>query len=133
MKNLFLFLIPFLFGVSCTSSHQPVPAENATDAGREFVRAILDGNFDRASFYLLPDSTNQLLFNQQKENYIKLKEEEKRSNKEASIRPVGIVQQDDSTTIFRYYHSANTSDTTPLRIVKKNGQWLVDLKSVIKM
>jgi len=133
MKYLSLLLITIITTAACTSSNQPVKAENATDAGREFVRAVLDGNFDRASFYLLQDSTNQLLFNQQKENYKKMKDVERRDYKDASIRPVGIIPENDSITIFRYYHSANAKDTTPLRIVRKDGQWLVDLKSVIKM
>jgi hypothetical protein len=31
-------------------------AEDAQDAGREFIRASLDGNYDKAKFYLLKDS-----------------------------------------------------------------------------
>lgn len=133
MKYLSLLFVSILSAVACSSPNQPVKAENATDAGREFVRAVLDGNFERADFYLLKDSTNELLFNQQKENYKKMGDNERRDYKESSIRPVGIIPENDSITIFRYYHSANAKDTTPLRIVKKEGQWLVDLKSVIKM
>ncbi len=122
-----------ILSIACTSTEKYAKAENATDAGREFVRAALDGDYLRASFYLLKDSTNQLLFERQKNNYDQLSPKEKKAYQESSIRPVGIIVENDSTTIFRYYHSANPTDTTPLRIIKFQGDWMVDLKSVIKM
>lgn len=118
---------------ACNNSAENNKAENAIDAGREFVRAALDGDYKKASYYLLKDSTNLLLFERQKKNYFQLTSAEKNNYKQSSIRPVNIVNENDSTTIFRYYHSANPGDTTPLRIIKQNGTWLVDLKSVIKM
>ena len=122
-----------LFVLACNTTPEYERAENATDAGREFVRGILDGDYAKASFYLLKDSTNQLLFERQKKNFEQLSGPEKKNYKESSIRPVNIIHENDTTTIFRYYHSANPTDTTPLRIVKYQGEWLVDLKSVIKM
>ena len=103
---------------SCNNTAEYIKAENATDAGREFVRSVLDGDYARASNYLLKDSTNQLLFEQQKLNYQQLSSLEKNNYKESSIRPVGITSENDSTTIFRYYHSANPTDTARLRIVR---------------
>ncbi|MFM9909540.1 MAG: hypothetical protein ACKVOW_09335, partial [Chitinophagaceae bacterium] len=116
-----------ILSIACTSTEEYTKAENATDAGREFVRAALDGDYLRASFYLLKDSTNQLLFERQKKNYDQLSPKEKKAYQESSIRPVGIIVENDSTTIFRYYHSANPTDTTPLRIIKFQGDWMVDL------
>jgi hypothetical protein len=130
--NTFL-IVALLFIAACNNTASYTKAENATDAGREFVRAVLDGDYAKASYYLLRDSTNELLFEQQQTNYQLLSKEEKAAYKESSIRPVELKPENDSTTIFRYYHSANPRDTTPLRIVRRNGEWLVDLKSVIKM
>lgn len=118
---------------SCSNGGSYKKPENAIDAGREFVRAALDGDHDKAFRYLLKDSTNELLFAQQETNYQRLTAQEKSNYKESSIRPVEIKPENDSVTIFRYYHSANNKDTFPLRIVKHNGEWLVDLKSIIKM
>ena len=131
-----LLAVAFVLSVltSCSNNTaEYVKAENATDAGREFVRAALDGDYAKASFYLYKDSTNQLLFKQQQNDYNGFSKETKASYKESSIRPVGPREETDSTSIFRYYHSANPKDTTALRIVKHNGEWVVDLKSVIKM
>lgn len=110
-----------------------VPAENATDAGREFVRAALDGDYVKAEAYLYKDSMNLTLFEQQQSNYRSLSPEQRRSYQESSIRPVAITPKNDSLTLFSYYHSANPKDTTNLRIMKVNGKWLVDLKSVLKL
>lgn len=118
---------------ACNQEPSVQPAENATDAAREFVRAALDGDYPRASGYLLKDSINLLLFERQKMNYVNMTSTQKENFKSSSIRPVTIEKISDSVSIFRYYHSANPSDTFPLRVKKENGLWLVDLKSVIKM
>ncbi len=134
MKKHFLVSVAFSFVLfSCNQEPSVQPAENATDAAREFVRAALDGDYPRASGYLLKDSVNLLLFERQKMNYVNMTSAQKESYKSSSIRPIGIEKVNDSVSVFRYYHSANPTDTFPLRVKKENGLWLVDLKSVIKM
>ena len=134
MRNPYIpTLSMLLLLAACSNSGSYSKAESASDAGREFVRGFLDGDHKKAFFYLLKDSTNELLFETQKADYLNMPNDEKRNFKESSIRPVEIKEQNDSTTTFRYYHSAKPKDTTLLRIVKKNDEWLVDLKSVIKM
>jgi hypothetical protein len=117
---------------SCSCRDQKDSAENALDAGREFVRGVLDGDYIKAETYLLKDSVNLDLFRKQQINDQTLSEEQKRKNRESSIRPLSITPTNDSTTLFRYYHSANPSDTTTLRIIRQEGHWLVDLKSILK-
>ena len=119
--------------IACGSSDSYSKAEDATDAGREFVRGFLDGNHKKAFYYMLKDSTNEMLFDTQKEDYMRLSKEGKTEFRESSIHPVSIIPINDSVTTFRYFHSARPKDTTDLRMVKWNGEWLVDLKSVIKM
>ena len=59
------FILPaMLLLVAC--GHSFKKAEDAQDAGREFIRAALDGNYEKASFYLYTDSTNLLLLNKWK-------------------------------------------------------------------
>ncbi|MBC7851102.1 MAG: hypothetical protein H7Y31_15275 [Chitinophagaceae bacterium] len=133
MKLLYLMALSLLVLVISCNSTNFTKASSATEAGREFVDAILDGNHDKAFFYLLKDSTNELLFEQQKSNYHQLSNSDKKNYEESSIVVIDIKPESDSVNIFRYYHSANPKDTTPLRVVKKQEEWLVDLKSVIKM
>ncbi|MBO9203146.1 MULTISPECIES: DUF4878 domain-containing protein [Niastella] len=120
--------------LSCNSGGEGYKkAENAQDAGTEFIRASLDGDYDKAAFYLLKDSTNNLLFEKQQANYKQLSSKEKDQYKAATIRPVAISNDNDSTVEYKYYHTSNPADTTTLRIIRQQDTWLVDLKSVIKM
>lgn len=107
-------------------------ADSAPDAAREFIRASLDGNYRKAAFYMLQDSTNNMLLGKLQTDYQMLSPLEKENYRSASIRPVEIRQLNDSLSTFRYYHTSNTKDTTTLRIVRQNKEWLVDLKSIIK-
>jgi hypothetical protein len=134
MNKVFAFaclLIAALAG--CQQQEEVKKAEDAQDAGRQFIRASLDGDYKKAQLFLLKDTTNLMLFEKQQANYKQLNDAQKNRYKDASIRPVSITNQNDSTTLYKYYHTSNPSDTTVLRIVRRNGEWLVDLKSVIKL
>jgi hypothetical protein len=135
MKNTTILVLAVVLMTSCgnNNSDKIAAPANGFEAGREFVRAALDGDYRKAKDYLLADSINNQLIEQQEANYLKLEENVKYSYKTSSIRPISITHPFDSVTLFRYYHSANPADTTELRMILKNGIWKVDLKSVIKM
>ena len=57
MKGNWIFAA-MLFFLSCANDDTYKKAEDAEDAGREFIRASLDGNYDKALFFLLKDTTN---------------------------------------------------------------------------
>jgi len=119
---------------SCNSSQGGYKkADDAQDAGREFIRASLDGDYAKAEFYLLKDSTNLFLLHKQEALYKEMSNKDKSSYKQSTIRPVAITGENDSTIFYKYYHTSNPTDTTVLRIVRRSGEWLVDLKSIIKM
>jgi hypothetical protein len=115
----------------CTAGGSYEKAENAQDAGREFIRATLEGDHKKAKFYLLKDTTNLLLIEKQQENYNHLSMEEKRQHRESNIRPLNIKKVNDSVTTYQYYNTYNPKDTTTITIVNSNGNWLVDLKSIL--
>ena len=118
---------------SCGGRNEYKKAEDAQDAGREFIRATLDGEHEKARFYLLKDTTNLLLLKQQIANYDQQNARDKKEFKQSSIRPVEIRAVNDSVTLFKYYNTFHSNDTTTLRILRVNGEWLVDLKSILKM
>lgn len=119
-----------LFFSACSTGYEK--AEDAQDAGRQFIRASLDGDYKKARFYLLNDSTNILLFERQKRNYEELSSLEKQQHRESSIRPITIKKINDSATVYEYFNTYNPKDTTTITIVRDNGDWLVDLKSILK-
>lgn len=109
-----------------------VKATDAQDAGREFIRASLDGDYKKAEFYLLKDDDNMRLFEKNRSDYQHLSADAKRSYREANIRPVSITPVNDSLTKYTYWHTSNSKDTFSLSIVKVKNEWLVDLKSIIE-
>ncbi len=129
MKRLLLFFLAIAAMTACNNEAGYTRAEDAQEAGREFIRASLDGNISRANFYLLKDSANLMVFDKWKSNYQHLTTEEKVAYKEANILPSKIENIDDSTVSYTYSNSFKKESTT-LTIVKVNGEWLVDLKDI---
>ena len=127
--RLFIAAILFLFG--CTNNDGYKKAEDAEDAGREFIRASLDGDYEKAKFYLYQDSAefNIRILDKWKASYELMPIEEKSGYKSASIRPIEISASDSSTYTYTYYNSYK-KDTTTIRILKVNDEWLVDLRDL---
>ena len=96
------------------------------DAGRKFVRAALDGKFDQAQVFLLPDSLNLNFLEVAARSYDKLSISDKENYKGASIIIHENRPLNDSTTVLIFSNSfKNDKDT--LRVVRKENKWAVDL------
>ena len=58
MRLFSLFVLAF--AISCSSKKVALlPAENAFDAGREFIDGNLKGDFQKAAFYMIADEQNK--------------------------------------------------------------------------
>ncbi|MBL7698122.1 MAG: DUF4878 domain-containing protein [Chitinophagaceae bacterium] len=125
-----IILLTALAGCSVGGGYEK--AENAQDAGRQFIRASLDGDYQKARFYLLQDTTNLLLIERWQTDYKQLTTAEKKQHRDSNIHPLNIKKVNDSTTTYEYYSSYNPKDTTKFTVVKKNGEWVVDLKSILR-
>ena len=116
---------------SCNQQDSYTKATDAQDAGREFIRASLDGDLKKAKFYLLKDSANlDLLDTWKRKHYDQLSSEDRRQYRDAQIRPVSIDPVNDSLVNYVYTNSFKQKDTTVLAVVKVNDEWLVDFKQV---
>jgi hypothetical protein len=131
MKQL-IILFTILTLASCKPADGYKKAEDAQEAATEFIRATLDGNYDKAMFYVYKDSaqTNTMLLNRWKEGYDKLPAEEKVSFKEANIIVINTEKANDSTTSFTYSNSFKQQKTT-LKIIRVKGEWAIDFKDII--
>ena len=127
-RSLYCFLLLLL--CACNDEANYKKAEDAQDAGREFIRASLDGNYDKAKFYLLKNEENLMLLDRWKEIYHKYPADTVSAFKDATIRPINIEAVNDSSTLYTYSNSF-TKDTTTVNIVRVKGEWLVDLKTFI--
>jgi len=124
-------IILMIAAIACNNNTSYKKAEDAQDAGREFIRASLDGNHDKARFFLYADSTNQFMFNRWKQDYNHLTDDEKSKYKDADIVVLAITPENDSVVTYKYYNSYK-KDTTTIKVLRINGEWLVDLKELIK-
>ncbi len=115
---------------ACNSDHSYKKAEDAQDAAREFIRASLDGNYEKAQYYLLGDSTNRYLFERWKGSYDNLSKDEKDKYKDAEILVLDIHTINDSVTSYRYLNSYK-KDTTTFKVMRIRGEWVVDLKELM--
>lgn len=118
----------FLFLSACNDEGKTAPqSENDIDAARNFIRAALDGDYQKGRLMLVHDSTNYQYFEEYEKLHIKMDAEEKKKYKEASINVHAVTPVNDSTTFIIYSNSyQNNYDT--LKLMKTGGQWMVDLK-----
>jgi len=132
MKWSWIILFSFCFFSSCQNKESYKKAEDAEDAGREFIRASLDGNYDKAKFYLYKDSAdfNIRLLDKWKINYEALNKDEKSGYRSASIMPIEISPVEDSAFYTYTYYNSYKKDTTTIRILNVNDEWLVDLRDL---
>jgi len=98
------------------------------EAAHTFIKYIQENNFEAAESVILNDQEN-------KESLIKLKkaaenksaaELEKYKNADIIIDELSPVN--DSVTIVHYAISNNKEQKNKLKLIRRNGQWLVDLK-----
>lgn len=126
MKVSVLFLLVFMV-ISCQTNQGYTPAENALDAGREFIDAGLKGDFGKAFFYLLADTTNTRMLKETEAGYRTQDKEGRQQLRQASITIQEIIEQNDSITLINYQ---NSFDTIPLqlKVIRRQQRWMVDMK-----
>ncbi len=116
-----------LFCAACNESKKQEPGSMETDvlSATSFIREALKGNFDLARTYMLQDSVN--------DGYMDAAARKQRTSDErqglfdASIIIHKRAEANDSTTVIVYSNSYIKQRDT-LKMVKKDGKWLVDLK-----
>ncbi len=120
----------FIFIVACHAGKSFNKAEDAQDAGRQFIRASLDGDYEKARFYLLNDSVNLLLISKWQEGFDHMDGDTRQQYRDANILPINIRAINDSLTTYTFSNTFR-KDTTTVHIVRVNGEWLVDLKEIL--
>jgi hypothetical protein len=108
----------------CSGPEGHKEPEDALDAAREFVRAVLDGDYARAELHLL-DEDDKVIFGRYKQFRNARPDTERRQLKSATIIINSVEAQSDSVTMVNYANSLSR-EPTELRVVKRNGRWLVD-------
>ena len=116
-----------LSGFAACNQKQAETPDTALDTGREFIRASLNGDFEKASALILSDSQNVQLFDSYIVFYKKLSDDKKKGYKEASYEINKYLDVDDSTTLINYSNSF-MNKPMDIKLVRKNKKWAVDFK-----
>jgi hypothetical protein len=123
-----LFLTALTIGLlSCNSNTKQNPVTDI-EVATAFIQAILDNDLKTAEKYLLVDETNQQYFQSFHSQYQTKNKSELEKYKTADIIINTLKPQNDSVTIINYSNSYKKDIKTQLKAVRKNGQWLIDLK-----
>ena len=101
-------------------------AEDALDAGREYINACLQGDFSKAAFYTLPNDKNTFILKDLEKTYREKDKEGRQQFRTASININEVKELTDSSTQIMY---SNSFDKQPhiLYVLKQKNTWLVDL------
>jgi len=124
MKKLFFALLFLL--AACNGNQNYQPAENALDAGREFIDACLKGDFSRAAFYMINNEENQKYLHKLEAEYRTKGRDGREQYREASITIREISDITETETIINYHNSFDQV-AHKVKVIKQNDRWLVDL------
>lgn len=120
-------LLGLLFFLACSDPQGFKKPEDALDAGREFVRAVLDGNYEKAEMYILPEKDDLELFARYRAHMLKQTEKDKRSLKEANIVINKVEPVNDTVSIVNFQNSWSNKPAD-LKVVQRDGNWYIDFK-----
>ena len=125
MKAL-IWLFAFIV-IGCTtklSNYQK--ADDALNAGREYISACLQGDFTKAAFYTVSNEKSSEIIKNMEKIYREKDKEGRQQLRTASINIIEIRELTDSSTMIRF---SNSFDKIPASILisKQNKSWFVDL------
>ncbi|MFN5045070.1 MAG: hypothetical protein ACK4YE_06725 [Bacteroidota bacterium] len=118
-------LAAFAVFVSCQEPEGFSNPEDPLDAGREFVRAVLDGDFEKASLHVCDNEEDKEIFERYKQYMKKQPKSERLQFKSASIIINSVTNLNDSVTIINFSNS-HTMKPADLKVVKQQNEWKVD-------
>ncbi|TCZ67346.1 DUF4878 domain-containing protein [Flaviaesturariibacter aridisoli] len=127
MTKLLLPALGLVLLCGCSDTTPPTTSDSDMDAARNFLRASLNNDFDKAREYMLTDSANSQLLKVAADQRSRLSREENRHYQDATIRIYDTRKVNDSSSIIVYDNSyRQTRDS--LLVFRSAGKWLVDLK-----
>ena len=116
--------------VACKSKDEQKTqkSESDIDAARNFIRAALDGKFEEARSYMVQDSVNTNYMDLAERSYQRVDQSVKDGYRTSAIRIIDASgKMNDSTRVVIYSNSFK-NDPDTLKVMRVNGQWLVDFK-----
>ncbi len=123
------FLLSLIFCLAISSCNNEKKSTNTDiEVARVFIKDILESNFKDAETFVLKEETNQQFFELFKKEFESKSKSELESFKNADIIINEISPLNDSVSIINYSNSFKKDKSNKLKMVRINGQWMVDLK-----
>ena len=127
MKFKLLLVVVWCMALSACNNEAKLPNTDI-EVARAFIKDILENNFKDAETFVLKEETNQQFFELFKKEYESKSKSELENYKNADIIINEISPVNDSVSIINYSNSFKKGKSNKLKMVRINGQWLVDLK-----
>ena len=127
MKLTFLLSLVFCLAIS-SCNNEKKSTNTDIEVARVFIKDILESNFKDAETFVLKEETNQQFFELFKKEFESKSKSELESFKNADIIINEISPINDSVSIINYSNSFKKDKSNKLKMVRINGQWMVDLK-----
>lgn len=125
LKFLIVFLVVNVFS-SC-GNKSTVPNTDI-DVARAFIKDVLANNFKDAKSLVLDEDINNQYFDLAKKEFEGKDKDELEKYKESDIIINELKNVNDSVTLLNYSNSYKKTMKSEVKVVKVNGQWLIDLK-----
>lgn len=123
------FPLSLIFCLAISSCNNEKKSTNTDiEVARVFIKDILESNFKDAETFVLKEETNQQFFELFKKEFESKSKSELESFKNADIIINEISPLNDSVSIINYSNSFKKDKSNKLKMVRINGQWMVDLK-----
>lgn len=124
--KLFTFLLLFTALTSCNDTRKNPKTD--IDVARAFIKDILENDYKNAKTLVLDEEINNQYFELSKKDFEGKNKEELENYKNADIIINELKNVNDSVTIVNYSNSYKKDIKNEVKVVRANGQWLVDLK-----
>lgn len=125
MKKICLILILVSTFFACNQIRQR--PDDALETAREFIRSSLDGDYKWANELMLKDSVNSIELDMIEKKYnSQMSASDKEGYKKSSIIVHSVENASDSVVIVNYSNTYKNKQL-PLKVIKKDGKWQVDL------
>jgi hypothetical protein len=113
--------------LSCKSNSGYPKAENALDAGREFIDGFMKGDSKKAEAYMVNDEKNKAILTRLHRQLRTSSTETQEGYKKSSII-IGEVNEVTENEVIIQYKSSYDMAPKKVKVIKSDGKWLVDLK-----
>lgn len=124
MKYWFCFL---LFLGCQTSAEEQAGADNALDAGRNYLQSCLQGDFESAARYCVPDSSLLIKLREEENAFRALDREGRQLHRTASIQVYGLEETDKDKARLVYGFSYDPEKKDTLLLKQINQRWFIVL------